>query len=143
MASYGEAQRKYASKPRDGTEVRQFAQRLASTAGKKDGLYWEADAARGEELSPFGPLLRDASTRERGDPYNGYYFKVLKGQGPAAPGGRYSYVINGRMVAGYALLAWPAEYGITGAKSFSVSNGIFGCVNGLTTIVASSASSSV
>jgi hypothetical protein len=93
---------------------------LVSTPGKKDGLYWEAPA--GEPASPIGPLLKDASTRHAGEPYNGYYYRVLKGQGAAAPGGRYSYVINGRMLAGYALLAYPAQYGVTGIKSFIVNH---------------------
>ena len=118
---YVGAQRQYASKPRDNTNVRQFAQRFASAPGKKDGLYWEADASKGEEPSPFGPLVKDAG-RARGDPYHGYYFKILKGQGAAAPGGRYSYVINGRMVAGYALIAYPAQYRISGVKTFIVNH---------------------
>lgn len=119
LLAYGAAQRQYASKPRGNTEVRQFAQRIASTPGRKDGLYWEADAAKGEELSPFGPLVRDT---HRGDPYHGYYFRILKAQGPAAPGGRYNYVINGNMIAGYAMIAYPAEYGVTGAKTFIVNH---------------------
>ena len=122
LTFYGDAQRQYAAKPRDNTNVRQFAQRLGSTSGKKDGLYWEADASKGEELSPLGPLLKDAAGRTRGEPYNGYSYKVLKGQGPAAPGGRYSYVINGRMVAGYALIAYPAQYRISGVKTFIVNH---------------------
>ena len=120
MLRYPEAQLLYAASPRDGSNVRQFAQRLASTEGRKDGLYWKADAD--DTPSPIGPNLKDAATRHGGDPYNGYYYRVLKGQGPAAPGGRYSYVINGRMVAGYALLAYPAQYGVTGVKSFIVNH---------------------
>jgi Protein of unknown function (DUF2950) len=119
---YPGAQMRYASEPRDGGNVRQFAQRLASSAGKKDGLYWPADDAKGEEPSPFGPLITDASERSGGEPYHGYYFKVLKGQGPAAPGGRYSYVVNGRMVAGYALVAYPARYDVTGVTTFIVNH---------------------
>jgi hypothetical protein len=122
LTFYGNAQRQYASKPRDNTNVRQFAQRLASTPGKKDGLYWDADASKGEELSPLGPLLKDAAGRKRGEPYNGYFYRILKGQGAAAPGGHYSYVINGRMVAGYALIAYPAEYRISGVKTFMVNH---------------------
>jgi hypothetical protein len=117
---YGGAQREYAARPRDGTKVRQFAQRLGSSPGKKDGLYWDADATKGEELSPLGPLLKDASSRRRGAPYNGYYYKILKSQGPAASAGRYSYVINGHMIAGYALVAYPADYGNSGVKTFIV-----------------------
>jgi hypothetical protein len=122
LAAYGAAQRQYAAKPRGKSEVRQFAQRISSTPGRMDGLYWEADPAKGEEPSPFGPLVKDPSGRDRGDPYHGYYFKILKAQGAAAPGGRYSYVINGNMVAGFAMIAWPAEYGVTGAKTFIVNH---------------------
>ncbi|MEJ5989135.1 DUF2950 domain-containing protein [Ramlibacter sp. PS3R-8] len=120
---YGAAQLQYASKPRDGSNVRAFAQRLASSAGRKDGLYWEADAAKGDEPSPIGPMLKDdAADRTPGEAYRGYRYRVLKGQGPAAPGGAYSYVINGRMVAGYALIAYPARYGRTGVKTFIVNH---------------------
>jgi hypothetical protein len=122
LTFYGNAQRQYASKPRDNTNVRQFAQRLASTPGKKDGLYWDVDASKEEESSPLGPLIRDATSRKSGEPYNGYYYRVLKGQGSVAPGGRYSYVINGRMVAGYALIAYPAEYRNSGVKTFIVNH---------------------
>jgi hypothetical protein len=119
---YVNAQRQYAAEPRDGTRVRQFAQNLGSSPGKHDGLYWDVDAAKGDELSPLGPLIKNAAKRRRGTPYYGYYFKILKGQGPAAPGGRYSYVINGRMVAGYALIAYPADYGSSGIKTFIVNH---------------------
>jgi hypothetical protein len=119
---YVNAQRQYASRPRDGTKVRQFAQTLRSTPGKHDGLYWDADATKGDELSPFGPLVGDASSRKRGAPYNGYYYKILKSQGAAAPAGRYNYVINGRMLAGYALIAYPADYGKSGVKTFIVNH---------------------
>ena len=123
LTFYGDAQRQYASKPRDNTKVRQFAQRLGSTPGKKDGLYWNADASKGEELSPLGPLISHAAAaRKGGEPYHGYYYKILKGQGMAAPGGRYSYVINGHMVAGYALIAYPAEYRTSGVKTFIVNH---------------------
>ena len=97
------------SKPRDKHErapVR-AAPRAAHPA-RKTACTWDADASKGEELSPLGPLISDAAARKGGEPYHGYYYKILKGQGPAAPGGRYSYVINGRMVAGYALIAYPA-----------------------------------
>jgi hypothetical protein len=122
LRAYVDAQRQYASKPRDGTKVRQFARKIRSSPGKKDGLYWDADPAKGEELSPIGPLIRDASGRQPGDPYNGYYFKILTRQGSAAPAGRYDYVINGRMVAGFAMAAFPADYGKTGVKTFIVNH---------------------
>jgi hypothetical protein len=122
MQRYGDLQRAYASKPRDGTKVRQFAQKIQSSPGKRDGLYWDAGPAKGEELSPIGPLIHDAGSRKAGAPYNGYYFKILTGQGPAAPAGRYSYIINGHMIAGFALVAFPADYGSTGIKTFIVNN---------------------
>jgi hypothetical protein len=122
LRAYGDAQRQYAAKPHDGTKVRQFAQKVRSSPGKKDGLYWAADAAKGEEASPAGPLIRDPGTRAPGAPYNGYYFKILTRQGSAAPGGAYSYVINGRMVAGYAMVANPAQYGGTGVMTFLVNH---------------------
>lgn len=122
LRAYVDAQRQYASKPRDGTNVRQFARKIRSLPGKQDGLYWDADPAKGEELSPFGPLIGDARGRKRGDPYNGYYFKILTRQGSGAPAGRYSYVINGHMVAGFAMVAFPADYGKTGIKTFIVNH---------------------
>ena len=122
LRAYVDAQRQYAAKPRDGTKVRQFAQKVRSSPGKKDGLYWAADPAKGEEASPAGPLIRDPGTRVPGGPYNGYYFKILTRQGPDAPAGRYDYVINGRMIAGFAMLAYPADYGKTGVMSFLVNH---------------------
>ena len=117
------AQRQYASKIRDGSGVRKFAQRLKSRPGMQDGLYWEPAAANGEE-SPFGPLMAElvASGRQPGEPYHGYYYRILTRQGSHAPGGRYSYVINGNMLAGFALVAFPAEYGNTGIMTFLVSH---------------------
>jgi hypothetical protein len=122
LRAYVDAQRQYASKPRDGTNVRQFAKKIRSSPGKRDGLYWDADSAKGEELSPVGPLIGDARRRQPGDPYNGYYFKILTRQGPAAPAGRYSYMINGHMIAGFAMVAFPADYGKTGIKAFIVNH---------------------
>jgi hypothetical protein len=87
LRAYVDAQRQYASKPRDGTNVRQFAQRIRSTPGKRDGLYWDADSAPGEEPSPIGPLILDVASRKIGAPYNGYYYKILTRQGPATPRG--------------------------------------------------------
>lgn len=122
MRAYVDAQRQYASKPRDGTNVRQFARMIRSSPGKKDGLYWDADPTKGEELSPLGPLIGDAGGRKQGDPYNGYYFKILTRQGSDAPAGRYNYMINGHMIAGFAMVAFPADYGKTGIKSFIVNH---------------------
>ena len=118
---YIAAQRQYASKIRDKSGVRKFAQRLRSTAGQQDGLYWDPAVAGGEE-SPFGPLMAEylKGGRQRGDPYYGYYFRILTRQGSHVPGGRYNYVINGNMIAGSALVAFPAEYGNTGVMTFLV-----------------------
>jgi hypothetical protein len=120
---YIAAQRQYASKIRDKSGVRKFAQRLRSTAGQQDGLYWDPAVAGGEE-SPFGPLMAEylKGGRQRGDPYYGYYFRILTRQGSHVPGGRYNYVINGNMIAGSALVAFPAEYGNTGVMTFLVSH---------------------
>jgi len=120
---YLAAQRQYAGKIRDKSGVRKFAQRLRSTAGQQDGLYWDPAVAGGEE-SPFGPLMAEylKGGRQRGDPYYGYYFRILTRQGQHVPGGRYRYVINGNMIAGFALVAFPAEYGNTGVMTFLVSH---------------------
>jgi len=120
---YLAAQRQYASKIRDASGVRKFAQRIRSSAGKQDGLYWDPAVAGGEE-SPFGPLMAEyhKGGRQLGDPYYGYYFRILTRQGKNVPGGRYNYVINGNMIGGFALVAFPAEYGNTGIMSFLVSH---------------------
>jgi len=120
---YVAAQRQYASKIRDKSGVRKFAQRLVSTAGAQDGLYWDPTVANGDE-SPFGPNIAEflASGRKPGEPYQGYYYRVLTRQGAHVPGGRYNYVINGNMIAGFALVAFPAEYGNTGIMTFVVSH---------------------
>ena len=117
LRAYVEAQRQYAAEPRDGTEVRQFAQNLRSSRGKKDGLYWPADAAKGEESSPAGPEIKDSKT-----PYAGYLFKILTAQGAAAPAGKYSYIINGKLIGGFAMIAWPADYGKTGVMTLLVNH---------------------
>ena len=120
---YLAAQRQYAGKIRDGSGVRKFAQRLVSSPGKQDGLYWDPAATGGEE-SPFGPRMAEylAGGRQPRDPYHGYYFRVLTRQGNRAPGGSYNYVINGNMIAGFALVAFPAEYGHSGIMTFLVSH---------------------
>lgn len=124
--AYLEAQRQYASLDRDGDGVLQYAQKLGSAPGKQDGLYWPADTAKGEELSPFGPLVAESAAyltgHKKGDPYRGYHFKILTSQGKSAPGGAYNYIINGRMIAGFAMVAYPASYGDTGVMSFIVSH---------------------
>jgi hypothetical protein len=126
LRAYIDAQRQYAARDRDGDGVRQYAQKLGSAPGKYDGLYWVADAARGEEVSPFGPLVAESAPylkgHKPGDAYRGYHFKILTRQGKNAPGGAYNYIINGRMIAGFALVAYPARYGESGVMSFMVSN---------------------
>jgi hypothetical protein len=115
------AQSEYAARDRDGDQVLEYAQRLGSTPGQQDGLYWET---KDGDASPFGRFVAEAGEyakgRRPGDPYQGYYFKVLKAQGPRPPGGAYDYVINGNMIAGYALVAWPADYGASGVMTFLV-----------------------
>ena len=129
MRAYVDAQRSYASRDRDGDGVLQYAQKLASTPGRQDGLYWAADAAKGEEPSPFGPLIAESAGyfkgRSAADAYRGYHFRILTRQGKEAAGGAYNYVINGRMIAGFAMVAFPAVYGRTGVMSFIVNhNGV-------------------
>jgi len=126
LRAYIDAQRAYAARDRDGDGVLQYAQKIASTPGKQDGLYWPADAAKGEEASPFGPLIAQGNAylkgHTAGDPYRGYYFRILTRQGKNARGGAYNYVINGRMIAGFAMVAYPAEYGTSGVMTFVVSH---------------------
>jgi len=121
---YINAQVQYASADRDADDVREFAQKVTSQEGQKDGLYWEA--GDGEELSPFGPLVAEARNylegREVGDPFHGYYYKIITRQGAEAPGGRYDYIINGNMIAGFALIAFPAEHGNSGVMTFICSH---------------------
>jgi hypothetical protein len=122
MREYVGAQVRYASADRDGDDVLEFAQRIASTSGKQDGLYW-ASTGGGDE-SPLGEFVSESAVylegREAGDPYRGYYYKILTRQGEAAPGGRYDYIINGNMIAGFAMVAYPAEYGNSGVMSFII-----------------------
>ena len=123
-SAYVEAQQEYASTDREQDGIIQYAQKVWSDPYRRNGLYWEA--GEGEIPSPMGPFIAQAvgeGYAKKGDkpiPYYGYYFKILKGQGPNAPGGAYQYVINGHMVAGFALVAWPAEYGVSGVMTFVV-----------------------
>jgi hypothetical protein len=125
--TYVDAQRQYASKDRDGCGVFKYAQKFKSTQGRRDGLYWETTAS--EETSPYGPLVAEA--REEGykpkmkgeapHPFHGYLFKILTAQGPSAPGGKYNYIINGNMIAGFALVAFPDKWGESGVMTFVIS----------------------
>lgn len=120
---YVEAQYDYAFEKRQGYEVNQFAQRIISTPGKHDGLAWRnADGTLG---GPIGERIADAIEEgytTKSQPYHGYFFKVLKGQGPAAPHGAMDFVVKGVMIGGFALVAAPAEYGSSGIKTFIVSH---------------------
>ena len=120
---YVEAQHEYALQKREGYDVNQYAQRIISTPGKQDGLAWQnPDGSWG---GPVGEKI--ARAIEQGystgaEPYHGYFFKILKGQGPAAPLGEMDFVVKGAMIGGFALVAAPAEYAVTGVKSFIVSH---------------------
>jgi hypothetical protein len=120
---YVEAQHDYALQTREGYNVNQYAQRIISTPGTQDGLAWQkADGTWG---GPVGDKI--ARAIEQGysidsEPYHGYFFKILKGQGPAAPLGEIDFVVEGVMIGGFALVAAPAEYGVTGVRTFIVSH---------------------
>jgi hypothetical protein len=124
--TYVLAQREYASEDRDGSGTFKYAQRIKSTPGARDGLYWPDPS--GDDESPLGPLVAEAHAEGYGgktaegspQPFKGYRFRILTGQGESAPGGAYSYVINGNMVAGFALVAYPAHWGESGVMTFIV-----------------------
>lgn len=119
---YVEAQEEYARTLHDDSKVNQYAQRIISTPGKQDGLAWQnPDGTWG---GPVGEGVAKAIAQgysSRTEPYHGYFFRVLKGQGPSARLGRMDYVIEGAMIGGFALVAWPAEYRVTGVQTFLVS----------------------
>ena len=117
---YVEAQQKFASEDRDRDGMLEYASHLMSTPGRHDGLYWQG--ASGDTLVPEG-LARaawDGVQRGRAKPYHGYYFRVLDGQGPDAPGGAHNYLVKNKLIGGFGLVAWPAEYGVTGIHTFIV-----------------------
>lgn len=130
MRAYVQAQREYAGRDRDGDGVLEYTWRIASSPGQTDGLYWPPEV--NGEISPLGPLVayaqnegysRKTLTDNDGpQSFHGYYFKALTRQGKKAPGGKYDYVINGNMIGGFALVAWPAEYGDSGVMTFIVSH---------------------
>jgi len=116
------AQQEYATEKHEGSEVNQYAQRIISTPGKRDGLAWQ-----NEDGSWGGPVGEDAAQAiaegyTKNDPWHGYFYKVLTRQGPDAPLGEMDYVIKGAMIGGFALAAAPAQYGVTGVMTFIVSN---------------------
>jgi len=119
---YVEAQQEYAYQKREGYDVNQYAQRIISTPGTQDGLAWQnPDGTWG---GPIGDKIARAIEQgytSRSEPYHGYFFRILKGQGPAAPLGEMDFVVKGLMIGGFALVAAPAEYGVTGVRTFIVS----------------------
>jgi DUF2950 family protein len=122
-----DAQREYALKDRDRNGLLEYAQKFVSDPGKKNGLYWEAKT--GEAESPLGPIMSQA--RSQGyqgkppttpTPYHGYYYRILMAQGKDAPGGAYSYLVKGKMIGGFAVIAYPAQYGNSGVMTFVVNH---------------------
>ncbi|MGZ8842910.1 MAG: DUF2950 domain-containing protein, partial [Pyrinomonadaceae bacterium] len=127
--AYAVAQYEYFNgEDQDADQVSEYAQKLISSAGQKDGLYWETVAD--DEPSPLGPLFalarKEGYTRkaqgaaQSAAPFHGYYFKILTRQGASAPGGAYNYIINGNMIAGFALVAYPATWGNSGVMTFVI-----------------------
>ena len=121
--AYVDAQNEYAEKDRTGEGVGVYAQQIVSSPGKKDGLFWRDD----REPSPLGELAAQASAEgykvsEQAAPYHGYYYRILKGQGSNAPGGALNYAVKGKMIGGFALIAYPAEYGNSGVMTFVVNH---------------------
>ena len=120
---YVEAQHEYALQQRSAYDVHQYAQRIVSTPGKQDGLAWQN--TDGSWDGPIGERIAEAIQQgytSGSEPYHGYFFKILKGQGPAAPLGAMDFVVKGVMIGGFALVAAPAEYGVTGVRTFIVSH---------------------
>ena len=116
---YVDAQRQYASEDRDKDGMLEYAPRLMSTPGRQDGLYWNGAS---EPLVPerFAEAAWDPAQKERARPYHGYYFRILEGQGPNAPGGAHNYLVKNKLIGGFGLVAWPAEYEVTGIHTFIV-----------------------
>jgi len=115
--AYSDAQKDYASVDRNGDGVLEYAQKIGSTEGQHDGLYWPS--AEGEELSPLGRLYAEATGQGS---YSGYHYRILTSQGDNAPAGKINYIIGGRMTGGYALIAWPEVYGETGITTFMINH---------------------
>jgi Protein of unknown function (DUF2950) len=119
--NYVEAQQEYALTKHDGSEVNQYAQRILSTSGKQDGLAWRnADGSLGGPIAEGTADALEEGYYDRAKPYHGYFFKILKGQGPAAPLGKLDFVVEGAMIGGFALAAAPADYRVTGVETFIV-----------------------
>jgi hypothetical protein len=120
---YAEAQLEYAADAHDGDGLLKYAQRIVSTPGKQDGLYTEGvtDSLVSKAFAEAA-AARVSTAGNKPDPYHGYYFRVLKAQGPDAAGGAFDYVVNGKMIGGFALVAWPAEYGASGIGTFIINH---------------------
>ena len=123
LRGYVEAQKDYAVERHDGSGMNQYAQKWVSTPGKQDGLSWRG--ADGKPAGPMGDEIAEALAAgytKKAEPYNGYYFRTLTAQGPAARLGARNYIVNGMMIGGFAAIAWPATYGVTGVQTFIVNN---------------------
>lgn len=124
LRSLVDAEEDYRVLDRDGDEVLEYAQKFASISGKRDGLYWDVAEGSTDPASPLIPFITQQGGylegREQGDPLRGYNFRILTRQGDGAPGGRYDYIINGNMIGGFAIIATPDEYGVTGIMTFVV-----------------------
>jgi hypothetical protein len=120
---YAEAQMEYAAGERDGDRVLKYAQKIVGTPGKQDGLYSKgvADGLVSEAFAA-AEVSNPPTVGKKPEPYHGYYFRVLKSQGPDAAGGAFDYVVNGKMIGGFALVAWPAEYGVSGIRTLIVNH---------------------
>jgi hypothetical protein len=118
IKSFAAAQREYYLMQPEGNLLLHYADRFTSSPDRRDGLYWPAEAGKESPLGPFYAEAAKEGYTNRTTPYHGYHFKILKQQGPAATGGAYQYVENGKMFGGYAIVAWPANYGNSGVMSF-------------------------
>ena len=118
---YVEAQKEYASEKHDGSEINQYAEKIISSPGKQDGLYWQnADGSPGGPIGEAIAKVLEEGYKSQSEPYHGYHFKILKGQGPAAPLGELDYKVGDVMIGGFALVAWPADYRVSGVQTFIV-----------------------
>ena len=125
VQAYADAQRDYYLRNPQNDKLLQYAQKFISTKGKRDGLYFPTKA--GEPVSPLGPRFERYVAKNKGEPgkpvpYHGYYYRILKAQGPDAPGGAYSYLAQGKMIGGFALVAYPATYGNSGVMTFIINH---------------------
>jgi len=120
---YAEAQMEYAAAEHDGDRVLKYAQKIAGTPGKQDGLYL-GSVSDSLVSQPFAEaaIASPSTMGKKAEPYHGYYYRLLKSQGPDAAGGAFDYVVNGKMIGGFALIAWPEEYGVSGVGTFIINH---------------------